>query len=76
MLRTSFHVTETQIGSLRQESAITGLGISEIVRRAIDDYLERVQTKRQMRLDDIDTSSKEWFSLEELDAGLQKRGLL
>jgi len=76
MIRTSFHVTESQIGMLRQESGSTGLGISEIVRRAIDDYLEKIQSKRKAQLDDIDTSSKEWFSLEELDAGLKKRGLL
>lgn len=76
MVRTSFHVTESQIGLLRQEAGTTGLGISEIVRRAIDDYLERLRSKRQVQLDDIDTSNKDWFSLEELDAGLKKRGLL
>ena len=41
MKRFNFYLTENQINKLKSLSKKTGLKISELVRRAIDDYLEK-----------------------------------
>jgi len=42
MKRGNFHLAYSQIESLRTLSRVKGLGVSELVRRAVDEYLERV----------------------------------
>jgi metal-responsive CopG/Arc/MetJ family transcriptional regulator len=39
MERISVHLTEKEVEYLRRESEDTGLSVSEIIRRAIDEYL-------------------------------------
>ncbi len=40
MKRTNIHLTEKQIGLLKQLSEETGLTSAELVRRAIDEFLK------------------------------------
>jgi len=46
MKRISIHITERQLKKLRQRKAKTGLKAAEIVRRAIDYYLEYMTGKK------------------------------
>lgn len=39
------HLTEKQIERLKAEAERTGLAVSEIIRRAVDAYLERAEKK-------------------------------
>jgi Arc/MetJ-type ribon-helix-helix transcriptional regulator len=41
MKRVNYHLPEQVIAKLKEEAERTGLSISEIIRRAIDAYLER-----------------------------------
>ena len=41
MKRVNYHLTEEQIGRLQSLSGKTGLTVAEIIRRAVDDYLDR-----------------------------------
>jgi hypothetical protein len=48
MVRTNFYYPQSQIDRLKQMKAETGLCVSEAIRRAIDEYLERAdQLKRE-----------------------------
>ena len=46
MKRVTYHLTEQQIEKLRVHSQETGLSVAEIVRRAIDVYLESSDSRR------------------------------
>lgn len=46
MERINVHLTEQQIEHLRQLSKETGLSVAELVRRAIDYYLDEVSYPR------------------------------
>lgn len=41
MIRTAVHLSETQHKELQEESKRTGLKIAEMIRRAIDEYLDK-----------------------------------
>ena len=41
MIRTGFYLTDRQIALLQKESKRKGLKVSEIIRRAIDQYFEK-----------------------------------
>ncbi len=41
MKRVNYHLTEEQIRRLQVHSDKTGLSVAEIIRRAIDEYLDR-----------------------------------
>lgn len=45
MKRTNFYLSEIQIKKLEQLSKKTGLSMSELLRRAIDEYFEKVKEK-------------------------------
>lgn len=47
MIRTAIHITDKQHEELREESDNTGLPMAELIRRAIDEYLDRRRKKRQ-----------------------------
>lgn len=40
MRRINLHLSEGQVRWLQQESALTGLSVAELVRRAIDMYIQ------------------------------------
>ena len=40
MIRVNYHLTVKQIGELKKLSKASGLSVAEIIRRAIDTYLE------------------------------------
>lgn len=60
--RTTFTLTENQIKWLAKQSESTGLLKSEIVRRAIDEYAEREDTKEERRL----LTSDQWREIREM----------
>jgi hypothetical protein len=41
MQRVNYHLAEKQLDSLRKLSDKTGLTVAELIRRAVDDFLER-----------------------------------
>jgi hypothetical protein len=41
MKRLNFYFTELQIAALRRVSEATGLSVSELLRRAVDDWLRK-----------------------------------
>jgi len=41
MKRVNYHLTQKQIESLKKLSKETGLSVAELIRRAIDEYLEK-----------------------------------
>ncbi|TFB11235.1 ribbon-helix-helix protein, CopG family [Candidatus Marinimicrobia bacterium MT.SAG.2] len=43
MKRINHHLTEKQIKKLKAQSKKSGLSASEIIRRALDEYLERLK---------------------------------
>jgi predicted DNA-binding protein len=43
--RVGFYLTDLQIKNLKKVSKKTGLTVSEIIRRAVDGYLERFEKK-------------------------------
>jgi hypothetical protein len=43
MIRVNYHLTEKQLDRLRAESARTGLTIAELIRRAVDDLLNKLR---------------------------------
>ena len=43
MRKMNFFLTEQQIAALRRQAKITGLKVSDLVRRAIDDFLARLR---------------------------------
>ena len=45
MKRVNYHLTDTEIMRLQDLSAKTGLAVAEIIRRAVDEYLDRQERK-------------------------------
>jgi metal-responsive CopG/Arc/MetJ family transcriptional regulator len=45
MKRISLHLTEKQLAALKRLSAETGLKVADLIRRAIDEYLEKREKK-------------------------------
>jgi len=43
MKRINHHLTEKQIKKLKELSEKTGLSASELIRRALDEYLDRIK---------------------------------
>jgi predicted DNA-binding protein len=41
MVRVNYHLTDAQVRRLKAESSRTGLSVAELIRRAIDAYLEK-----------------------------------
>jgi len=44
MKRVNFHLTESQLSKLKKLAKKTGLSVAELVRRAIDKFLEGVRS--------------------------------
>jgi predicted DNA-binding protein len=45
MKRTNFHLSDPQKKKLEQLSKKTGLSVAELIRRAVDEYLEKEAAK-------------------------------
>jgi len=45
MKRVNYHLTDSQIKALRQESEKSGLSVAELIRRAVDALLEKLEDK-------------------------------
>jgi predicted DNA-binding protein len=45
MKRVNYHLTEEEITRLQALSNKTGLSVAEIIRRAVDEYLDRKERK-------------------------------
>ena len=45
MKRVNYHLTEEEIRRLQVLSINTGLSVAEIIRRAVDEYLDRKERK-------------------------------
>jgi len=58
MRRTHVHLTEKQWGRLQSLAGDTGLNVSEHVRRAIDNYLDEVESKKENTEDKAVESGK------------------
>ena len=43
--RVGFYLTDLQIKNLKKVSKMTGLTVSEIIRRAVDEHLEKYKVK-------------------------------
>lgn len=46
MTRVNYHLTDQQILLLKELSRVTGLKIAELIRRAIDAYLEQPKVSK------------------------------
>jgi predicted DNA-binding protein len=51
MKRVNYHLTEAEITRLQTLSNKTGLSVAEIIRRAIDEYLDRKERKNMKKED-------------------------
>ncbi|WP_363320184.1 ribbon-helix-helix protein, CopG family [Ferrovum sp.] len=49
MIRSNFFLSQVQVERLREMSQESGLSVSELVRRAIDEYLIRLERAKQAR---------------------------
>jgi len=49
MKRVNYHLTEEQIGRLQSLSGKTGLTVAEIIRRAVDEYLDRKERENMKK---------------------------
>lgn len=49
MKRVNYHLAEKQIAKLKALSKNMGISVSEIIRRAIDDYLSYVEAETMKR---------------------------
>lgn len=47
MIRTNVFLTQRQLDRLKSESEASGLKVAEMVRRAIDEYLDRAGRKQR-----------------------------
>lgn len=47
MIRKHFHLTSAMLSDLEKVAKSTGLPVSELVRRAINDYLESIAKERK-----------------------------
>lgn len=45
--RANFYLTDNQLAQIKKLSKETGLSYSELLRRAIDEYLERQKSKKE-----------------------------
>jgi len=70
MKRTNVHLTEQQIERLSQLSKSTGLSVAELIRRAIDYYLDEVSWPRPSEEDYHGPSFDEALDL--LESSLEK----
>lgn len=43
MKRVNFHLTDKQIEALRKYAKETGLKVAELIRRAVDKFLEKIK---------------------------------
>lgn len=41
MIRVTYHLTESQVATLRAKSKESGLSVAELIRRAVDGYFEK-----------------------------------
>ena len=46
MKRTNFHLTDLQIKRLRNVAKQTGLSVAELIRRAVDEWLEEYERNK------------------------------
>ena len=49
MKRVNYHLTEKQIKKLKAHGEKTGLTVAEIIRRAVDEYLERKESTKKTK---------------------------
>jgi len=49
MKRVNYHLTEAEITRLQALSINTGLSVAEIIRRAVDEYLDRKERKNMKK---------------------------
>jgi predicted DNA-binding protein len=49
MKRVNYHLTDLQIMRLQGLSTKTGLAVAEIIRRAVDEYLDRKERKNMKK---------------------------
>jgi len=49
MIRTNIYLTEPQIKKFKTISKKTGLAVSDLIRRALDEWLERYEGKGERR---------------------------
>ncbi len=45
MKRVNYHLTDSQIKALQKESEKSGLSVAELIRRAVDDWIERLEDR-------------------------------
>lgn len=60
--RTTFTITQAQVQWINEQSEKTGLLKSEIVRRALDEYAAREDTKEERKL----LTSEQWREIREI----------
>ncbi len=48
MRRVNYHLTEEEIAELQSLSGKTGLSVAEIIRRAVDEYLDKRKVSRNL----------------------------
>ncbi|WP_367184416.1 CopG family transcriptional regulator [Ferrovum sp.] len=51
MIRSNFFLSQVQVERLREMSRESGLSVSELVRRAIDEYLVRLHKAKRNQAD-------------------------
>lgn len=51
MKRVNYHLTEEQIGRLQSLSGKTGLTVAEIIRRSVDEYLDKRKVQINLKMD-------------------------
>ncbi|NWF92004.1 MAG: ribbon-helix-helix domain-containing protein [Syntrophaceae bacterium] len=49
MPRLGIHLTTPEVNRLREISTRTGLAVSELIRRSLDDWLERYEEKERIK---------------------------
>ena len=49
MIRTNIYLTEPQMKKFKAISKKTGLAVSDLIRRALDEWLERYEGKEERR---------------------------
>jgi predicted DNA-binding protein len=49
MKRVTYHLTEQQIAKLKRLSEKTGLKVADLIRRAVDEYLEKKEDKNEQK---------------------------
>lgn len=49
MIRVNYHLTERQLSRLKAEAERTGLSVAELIRRAVDAMLGKVEKTRRTK---------------------------